>query len=148
MANRLRQDGMDDVPDVAFTAFNQLPANQRTFSSNTNCLMTASSTSAIDAIEFDTAFSIPLIGQSFDAFGRLMIPSNRIAGVWRNTAWVASSERDADNTALAYVQYQNSVYSGSYEFAGTTTAENECIWYNAAAKDQMVNMIRAAYPTL
>ena len=148
MVDRLVTDGFSDVPTTVQDKLNQLPVSQRTFASNTNCLMPASSSTAIDAIEFDTLFNIPMVGTSFAQYTQILIPSNRISGTWSNIAWAASSTRDADNSAEAYVQFQNQVYGGTYEFAGTTSATDECMWYDEATKNQVVNMIRQAYPTL
>ncbi len=148
IVDRLTTDDFSHIPDFVEEEFNKLPTNQRTFTSNTNCLMTASSSTTMDAIEFDTTFSTPMIGGSFTAFANLMIPDNQILGTWNTIPWVASTQRDEDNYSVAYVQYQNSIYSGSYEFAGSTSATDECIWYDETTKDQVISLIRRAYPTL
>lgn len=137
----------DDFPKNIVNDLNNLPFSKGVFTGAASCKVTKSINNNVDYITFSGAGS----SGSFDNEVR-SLGLNPTRGTWAGIPWAAGRVADDDGEFEAVINYNNLVYDGYYTksgFVNLSTAETiECAYYNEAAKTQILEAIKIAYPRL
>ncbi len=137
--NEFPQDIIDDL--------NNLPFSKGMFTGAAGCKRIRSINNNEDFITFSGLG----YNSNFDNEVRLL-DLNPVRGTWAGIPWAAKRVADEDEEFETLIDYNDLVYEGSYSkggFVNLSTAETiECAYYNEAAKTQILEAIKTAYPTL
>lgn len=138
---------VEDFPNSIVTTLNNLPFSKGIFSGNASCKVIRSVQSNID--------HIMLSGSGYEGdFDKeaSLLDINPIKGTWAGIPWATGREADDDGTYEAIVKSSGLIYSGEYTKSGfenlSVEEQNTCAYYNEAAKNQILEALRTAYPTL
>ena len=140
-------DDYNDIPDNVINALNNLPTSLSVFSSGASCKKTLTGSVNVDYIEL--IYKLPTL--TFEQAIKGFTDSRR--GTWAGIPWIAGVRDLTDDDApIAYVNYNDDVYAGSYNEAALgglkESEKNDCGLYNEVAKNQILTALRTAYPTL
>lgn len=139
----------DAIPVKVIERLNNLPSALSVFDSNASCNKSLTGSVNMDYIELDVRLPNLSFAQAVAGFGN----SGFVRGTWAGVPWIYNVQDVDDNDApLAYADYNNTVYAGSFIDRNSDALKEEekdnCVFYNEAAKTQILEAIRTAYPTL
>lgn len=138
----------NDIPDNVINKLNDLPNSLSLFDNNASCKKALTGNVNMDHIDF-TDNKLPKLSfeKAVAGFG-----NPRRTGTWAGIPWIAGVNDLDDDAPIAYVNYNNEVYFGTFQDAARESLKeaekDDCVFYNESAKDQILAAIQAAYPTL
>lgn len=142
-------DYYNDIPNKVIEKLNNLPNALSTFDSNASCKKPLTGNVNMDYI--DLQYKLPDLSfeQAIAGFNN----TNFKRGTWAGIPWISETiAEDDDDDLIAFVNYENAVYAASFVKANSDALleveKDNCEFYNEAAKNQILEAISAAYPTL
>ena len=136
------------IPYRVIENLNNLPDSLNTFNSSASCKKLLTTSVNMDYIQLNRKVPNLSFDQAIASFGN----SNSKRETWAGIPWVSEIIADNDRYLRANVNYNNDVYASlfiekEFEILREERKDN-CEFYNEAAKKQILEAVKTAYPTL